>query len=49
MTQEEKKKKRDQEKKKQQSILEKEIYAMVRALAAAAVKDAMDDLFRGWK
>lgn len=49
MTQEEKKKKRDQEKKKQQSILEREIYAMIQSLASAAIKEAMDDLFRGWK
>ena len=45
MTDEERKKK----KKKEQSILEKELYAMLRALAAQAVNDALDDLLKGFK
>ena len=42
MTEEERKKK----KKKDQSILEKEIYAMIQAIARQAVQEAIDDVLK---
>lgn len=41
------KKKRD--KKKEESILEKETLRFIEGLATATIKEAIDDIFEGWK
>lgn len=38
-----------QKKKKDESILEKETLNFIEAMATAAINEAIDDLFEGWK
>ena len=41
------KKKRD--KKREESILEKEMFNFIEGMATAAINEALDDIFEGWK
>lgn len=38
-----------QKNKREDSILEKEIFNFIEGMATAAINEAMDDLFEGWK
>lgn len=38
-----------QKKKKEESILEKEMFNFIEGVATAAVNEAIDDIFEGWK
>ena len=41
------KKKRD--KKREESIFEKEMFNFIEGMATATIKEAIDDIFEGWK
>ena len=41
------KKKRD--KKREESIFEKEMFNFIEGIATAAINEALDDIFEGWK
>lgn len=41
------KKKRD--KKREESIFEKEMFNFIEVMATATIKEAIDDIFEGWK
>ena len=44
------KKQKDKKKKqREQSLLEKEIFRFIEGVADAAISQAMDDIFEGWK
>lgn len=44
-----KKQKDKKRKQREQSLLEKEIFRFIEGVADAAISQAMDDIFEGWK